>query len=196
MRILNLFAVLAISLFIASCGGGHQDRRDATSVGEAGWIFEGWACAPNAVKAQQGLTPAQYCQAVDEKEHTYLYLKFSAVASENSIRSGRLASMMATCRDAALTQVKGDGISKLIGDYLEQASGVQDGQSTGVAILRESKGLIKGVGLVDCCAIDDKTAKCVKPGEPENWEQCLCVGYMNFPGGQKALETLAEKVSN
>ena len=190
-KFLVLIVGISLALMVVSCGGDNS-RRDATTVGKDGWIFEGWACAPDA-SANPGQSPAQYCKKVDKKQHEYLYVKFSAAASDKAIRSGRLTQMMSTCRDAALTQVKGDGLSKLIGDYLEQASGVSDGQSTGVAILRQSQGLIKGAGVYDCCAVDGKTGKCVKEGEDENWEQCMCVGYMRIPGGQKGLETMAEK---
>lgn len=177
---------------VTYCGSKNEARRDATTVGKEGWVFEGWACAPDAAKAKQGLSPAEYCTDKDPKD--YLYMKFSAAASEKAIASGRLAQMMSTCRDAALTQIKGDGLSKIIGDYLEQASGVQDGQSTGVAIVRQSKGLIKGVGIYDCCAIDNETGRCVEEGKKEDWSQCMCVGYMKFPGGQKAFETMAQQV--
>ncbi len=187
----TLLFMVILTLF-AYCSSKNEARRDATTVGREGWVFEGWACAPDAAKAKQGLSPAQYCSDKDPKE--YLYMKFSAAASEKAIASGRIAQMMATCRDAALTQIKGDGLSKIIGDYLEQASGVQDGQSTGVAIVRQSKGLIKGVGLYDCCAIDNDTGKCVEEGKKEDWSQCMCVGYMKFTGGQKAFESMAQSL--
>ncbi|MCS7204276.1 MAG: lipoprotein LipL21 [Leptospiraceae bacterium] len=188
-----IFFVAIGSVLLTYCGSKHEVKRDATTVGKEGWVFEGWACAPDATKAKEGLSPAKYCKEGEPKE--YLYMKFSAAASEKAIRSGRIAQMMATCRDAALTQIKGDGLSKIIGDYLEQASGVQDGQSTGIAIVRQSKGIIQGVGLYDCCAIDNDTGTCVEPGEKEDWSQCLCVGYLRFPGGQKAFESLARQVS-
>jgi hypothetical protein len=179
---------------LAFCGGGGDSRRDATTVGENGWIFEGWACAPDAAAGQRGESPGQYCKGKKKEQMDYLYLKYPAAASDKAIKSGRLAQMMSTCRDAALTQIKGDGLSKIIGDYLEQASGVADGQSTGVAIVRQSAGKISGTGIYDCCAVDNNTGKCVKKGEKENWEQCICVGYMRFKGGQDALEAMASEV--
>lgn len=190
MKKILFLGIIAVSLTLVQCGGGDS-RRDATTVGERGWVFEGWACAPDAAKAKLGQSPAEYCTS--EKPADYLYMKFSAAASDKAIQSGRLAQMMSTCRDAALTQIKGDGLSKVIGDYLEQASGVSDGQSTGVAIVRQSKGKISGMGVYDCCAIDNDTGACVKTGEKENWEQCMCVGYMKFPGGQRAFESKASE---
>ncbi|MBI3396347.1 MAG: lipoprotein LipL21 [Spirochaetia bacterium] len=197
MKKVALIAGLVVASAIIACGDSDkQVRRDATSVGEVGWVFEGWACAPDTAAAKRGESPASYCK--DPNAYDHLYLKFSAAASEKAIASGRIAMMQSTCRDAALTQIKGDGISKIIGDFLEQASGVADGQSTGVAIVRQSKGLIKGVGLYDCCSLNPKSGRCADPGkgDPETWEQCQCVGYMKFPGGKKAFETQAQQAQS
>ncbi len=190
---LIIFPLMFIIASLSFCSSKNEARRDATTVGKEGWVFEGWACAPDAAEAKKGKSPAEYC--TPDKPKDYLYMKFSAAASQKAIDSGRLAQMMSTCRDAALTQIKGDGLSKIIGDYLEQASGVQDGQSTGVAIVRQSKGKIQGVGIYDCCAINNDTGRCVEEGQKEDWSQCMCVGYMKFPGGQKAFETMAKEAS-
>lgn len=192
MKKILILSVIALSIGLAGCGGSNE-RRDATTVGQAGWIFEGWACAPRADRALLGESPAQYCQNVKQKD--YLYMKFSAAASQRAIDSGRTAMMMSTCRDAALTQIKGDGLSKIIGDFLEQASGVSDGQSTGVAIVRQSKGLIRGVGIYDCCAMNNDNGECIEKGKETAgvWAQCMCVGYLKYPGGQKGFESAAEQ---
>lgn len=186
-----LFTAILFGLVAVQCGGGNESRRDATTVGEKGWVFEGWACAPPA--SSKGISPAEYCKGKKEKDMDYLYMKFSAVASERAIKSGRMAAMMSTCRKAAKDQVSADGLAKIIGEYLETASGVADGQSTGSAIVAQSRGKIRGVGLYDCCAMDPRTAECMAPGK-ENWEQCLCVGYMRYPGGRDAFEAMAEEV--
>lgn len=190
----KVFLTLAsIALIVSSCGGKDM-RRDATSVGEQGWVFEGWACAPDTAAAKRGESPADYCKG-DSSKFDYLYMKFSAVASEKAIKSGRIAQMQATCRQAAKDQIAGDGLSKVIGDYLEKASGVSDGQSTGQVIVSQTQGNIKGIGVYDCCSLDGNTGLCAKKGEPETWEQCQCVGYMKFPGGQKAFESAAREAS-
>lgn len=188
-----LLVLSAVALIAANCGGGDA-RRDATSVGEAGWVFEGWACAPDTAAAKRGESPADYCKG-DTSKFDYLYMKFSAVASEKAIKSGRIASMQSTCRQAAKDQISGDALSKVIGDYIEKASGVSDGQSTGQVIVSQTQGLIKGIGVYDCCSLDNDTGLCVKKGEPETWEQCQCVGFMKFPGGQKAFESAAREAS-
>ncbi|MCB1164985.1 MAG: lipoprotein LipL21 [Leptospiraceae bacterium] len=182
-------AILAV-LAISYCSYGDA-RRDATTVGSDGWVFEGWACAPDAAKALEGLSPAQYCTDDDNKD--YLYLKFSARASNQAIQNGSIAMKQTTCRRAARDLVAGDGLSKIIGDYLEQASGVADGQSTGYAIVTQSRGKIKGIGLYDCCSLDSRSGTCVEAGGNETWEDCQCVGYLKFPGGQRAFEAAAEE---
>ena len=193
-KVLFITCVIA-ALMIVQCGGGDPARRDATTVGKMGWVFEGWACAPDSAAALKGLSPAHYCQGKDEADLDYLYMKFSAAASDKAINSGRIAQMMATCREAARLQVAGDGLAKLIGEHLEKASGVSDGQSTGVAIVSQTKGIMKGVGIYDCCAIDNDTGRCVEEGKKEDWSQCMCVGYMRYPGGKKSFETMAKKAA-
>jgi hypothetical protein len=182
---------LLVLLAAVSCGSGDS-RRDATTVGSEGWVFEGWACAPDASKALQGLSPANYCGDDDNKD--YLYLKFSARASERAIRAGSIAMKQTTCRRAARDLVAGDGLSKVLGDYLEQASGVSDGQSTGQAIIAQSQGRVSGIGLYDCCSLNAE-GRCAKEGEPETWEDCQCVGYFKYPGGQRAFEAVVKETT-
>ena len=192
--ILGLVGVLALfSVLYCPSGNADPDKRNATSVGKLGWVFEGWACAPDSSKAMQGLSPAQYCN--DDSQKDYLYMKFSAAAEQGSIDSGMISKMMATCREAARLQVAGDGMVKIIGEYIEKAAGVSNGQSTGVAIVSQARGQVRGVGLYDCCAMDNDTGACVKPDLKQNWAQCICVGYMKYPGGQKAMVTKAKELA-
>ena len=165
-----------------------QVRRDATTVGAEGWVFEGWACAPDSAKARLGQSPSDYCK--DDRKKDYLYLKFTARASDRAIQASSFAMKQSTCRRAARDLVAGDGLSKVLGDYLEQASGVQDGQSTGQTIVTQTRGKISGIGLYDCCSLSQKTGRCADPrkDEAETWEECQCVGYFRYPGGKKAFE--------
>ena len=192
MRYLVFITIIASSALLLACPG-NDARRDATTVGADGWIFEGWACAPDTSEALKGNSPAEYCDDVDEDNKDYLYMKFVARASARAIRENSIAMKQSTCRDAALTQVKGDGLSKIVGDYLEQASGVSDGQSTGVAIIRQSQGKIRGIGLYDCCSLNPSTGRCAESGDPETWEECQCVGYLRYPGGRDAFKADAQE---
>ena len=189
MKNLFLISLLITSFLILHCNKElSQVRRDATTVGAEGWVFEGWACAPDSAKARLGQSPSDYCK--NDRKKDYLYLKFTARASDRAIQVGSYAMKQSTCRRAARDLVAGDGLSKVLGDYLEQASGVQDGQSTGQTIVTQTRGVISGIGLYDCCSINQKTGRCADPrrNEPETWEDCQCVGYFRYPGGKKAFE--------
>ena len=194
-RFFILFASTA-AFFMWYCSSSvPQIRRDATTVAAEGWVFEGWACAPDSAKARQGLSPADYCKK--ERKKDYLYLKFTARASDRSIQAGSIAMKQSTCRRAARDLTASDGLSKVLGDYLEQASGVQDGQSTGQTIVTQTRGIISGIGLYDCCSINPATGRCADPrrDEPETWEECQCVGYFRYPGGKKAFEAKVKEVA-
>ncbi|MCB1327271.1 MAG: lipoprotein LipL21, partial [Leptospiraceae bacterium] len=187
MKKLILLATAAIlGLTIAGCSG-YEDRRDATTVGTEGWVYEGWSCAPNQDAALRGLSPAQYCADAEPEERQYLYMIQVAAASDRAIRSGRLTQMQSTCKQAAKDQVLADALTKFLGTYLEQAAGVSDGQSTGQAIIQQNRGRVgAGIGIYDCCAVDPEMGTCAEADGPQNWEQCKCVGYMRWPGGQEA----------
>lgn len=194
-KVITLVTLIGISVFMVNCGSSGDRRNDATTVGENAWYFEGWACAPMASKKDKE-SPAEYCEGRSEKDLDYLYMKMSAAASDNAIKSGRITQKRATCVQAAEDQVKGNGLSKIIGDYIESTSGVADGQSTGFAIVRETQGRIKGVGIYNCCSVNAETGRCVEKDAAEEWEQCMCVGYIRFPGGQKGFQTMAEKAQS
>ncbi len=183
--------ILAAVMLTTQCGGGDDGRRDATTVGKNGWIFEGWACAPDAAMALKGQSPAHYCKG---KKAEYLYMKFSSRASDKAIRLNSPGMKQSTCREASRLQVAADGLAKILGEQLEKASGVSDGQSTGVAIISQTKGIMNGVGVYDCCAVNVETGRCAEIGEKEDWKECQCVGYMKFPGGKKGLETKAKRI--
>lgn len=190
MKKLILIVSMALTLAAVSCGGGDDSRRNATSVGSDGWVFEGWACAPDTAKALKGLSPADYC--TDQTQNDYLYMKFSARASDKAIQAGSQAMMQTTCREAARLLVAGDGLAKIVGEQVEKASGVSDGQSTGVAIVAQVRGQVGGIGTYNCCALDKATGRCIPASaERENWEECQCVGFMKFPGGQQKFESFA-----
>ncbi len=177
-----------------TCRTPSPYRRDATTVSADGWVFEGWACAPDSTQARKGVSPADYCEKSRKKD--YLYLKFTARASEKAIRLDSLAMKQSTCRRAARDQVGADALSKTLGDYLEQNSGVQDGQSTGQNIITKTKGIISGFGLYDCCSLSEKTGRCANPrkNQRETWDECQCVGYLRYPGGKRAFEATVKSV--
>jgi hypothetical protein len=195
MKKWSLIGVIVLSVLAMNCGAKNDGRSDATSTGPNGWVFEGWSCAPNQTKALQGLSPGQYCP--EDGPNDYLYMKFSAAAEQSTIErqdTAAIAMRQSTCRKAAKDQISADGLAKILGEYLEQASGVKNGQSTGQVIIAQNKGLIRGVGVYNCCSLMP-SGSCAERGETETWEACQCVGYLKYPGGQKAFEAAAEKAS-
>ncbi len=185
-----VMTLVLVGLLAAACKPDPGVRGPFT-VGPNGWIFEGWACAPDAALGLKGLSPAQYCEG---KKKEYLYVKFSARASDKAIRANSPGMKQSTCREASRLQVAADGLAKIIGEEVRRASGTSDGQSTGVAIIAQTKGIMNGVGIYDCCAVDADTGLCTKLGKKEDWKECQCVGYMKFPGGQKGLVTTAKRI--
>jgi len=193
MKLKHIVALL-IALFAVSCGVNR--RWDATSVGDRGWVFEGWACAPNQAEALKGKSPAEYCDTDDIKKNDYLYMKFTAAAKQSVVDEGRIAKIQASCREAAKVQVQGDGLQKIVGAFIEGTSGVEDGESTGSVIMKQYRGTISGIGIYNCCPLDKNTGECMKPGTQGYalaWSECQCVGYLKFPGGQKAFQAAAER---
>ena len=193
-----IMAVLATFALSACSGGGTNSRRDATTTGEFGWIFEGWACQPDAV-AGKGNPPSVYCNWDENKEkpRDYLYIKVAGAPSKAALKENNIAMKLATCRQASKDQVDADGLAKVLGSILSKTSGVVDGRSTGFAIMSKVKGRISGTGIYDCCSIDNKTGACADPtkGEPEKWESCMCVGYIKYPGGKAAFESKATELA-
>lgn len=174
-------------VFAAYCGGGaiQDSRRDATAVRANGEILEGWSCSPTSGR------PFQNCP--DGIRPEYLYLTFDARGS----RTMAEPNAEAACRKAARRQLAGYAFAKIMAQYVESTSGVSDGESTAHAILNRGGGTIRESGIYECCSLNQRTGRCSKSNESETatWEECLCVGFMRFPGGQQAFEKLAEEVS-
>lgn len=187
-----LIIVVITTVLLAGCGDAPrriapgEERHDA-------WVFEGWACAPDSSKALQGQSLAEYCKGSEKKD--YLYMKFSAAASQKFVDSGDQKQMMTTCREAARLQISVDGLARLIGELEENGDGLYQGPPLAI-IVSEMKGKLKQIGIYDCCSIDNDTGACTKPGMKEDWSQCVCVGYMEFPGGQKAFEKLVREAKD
>ena len=195
-RILIYTTLAAITaLGFQQCGGDATGRRDATSTGKFGWIFEGWACKPDAAKAKQGLSPAEYCE--DDAKKDYLYMKFSARASQRAVQRGSVAMMKSTCRRAARDQASAEIYAKLKGEIIENASGVVDGESTGQAIITQLKGKVRGIGVYDCCPLNPETGECDDINNikrEDKWKECDCVATAYLKGGEKSVEAMAEEL--
>lgn len=180
MKTLSLLLLIG---FLITCGSGDY-RKDATSVGEGGWAGEGWGGAPE--QRSDGKTPR------DTLPRDWYYMKYSARASDKSIAKKDQMMMKSTCREAARMQGAADVVRKMVGETLESASGVSDGQSTGQTIVSQASGLIKGVGVYECLSMGPGTLR--TDAMKENWESCECVIYAKYDGGRDALVAKAKSL--
>jgi len=179
---MKTLSLLLIS-FLITCGSGDY-RKDATSVGEGGWAGEGWGGVPE--QRADGKTPR------DTLPRDWYYMKYSARASDKSIAKKDQMMMKSTCREAARMQGAADVVRKMVGETLESASGVSDGQSTGQTIVSQASGLIKGVGVYECLSMGSGTLR--TDAMKENWESCECVIYAKYDGGRDALVAKAKSL--
>lgn len=160
-----------------SCAGVNDGRRDATSVGDGGWAGEGWGGAPE--QRNDGKTPR------DTKPKDWYYSKNRARASEKAINAKSQTMMYSTCKEAARVQGAADVIRKMVGETIEGASGVSDGQSTGQTLVSQLQGNVKGVGVYECKALGAGSDP--RDTSKDNWEECECVIYTKYEGGRDAL---------
>ncbi len=180
-KALILFVLLAV---IVGCSSTNTGQRDATTTGTGGWIFEGWGGPPE--QRADGKTPK------DTSPRDWFYMKYPARASEKAVAKKSQAMMQSTCREAARLQGAMDTVKKMVGESLEGASGVSDGESTGSVIVSQSAGVVKGVGAYDCKATGPGSDP--KDVSKDNWEECQCVIWAKFPGGKDALVTKAKEI--
>jgi len=167
-----VIAIIAATLLIIQCGGGAPGRPAA--VEKNAWVFDGWACAPDAGMPER--SPLDFCKAGQKKE--YLYMKFSAGAAQKAIDSGDPDRMQSSCREDARQQMAGDTFLKILSDFVDKATG--DDDRWAFTIVRTPRGRFKKTGVHNCCAIDSSTGACTKPNKRDDWSQCMCVGYVKL----------------
>ena len=180
---INLLSLVTFLTLLISCGGGDA-RRDVTTTGPDGWIVEGWGGPPE--QRSDGKTPKN----TTPKE--WFYMKFFARASDKAIKQKSPGMMMSTCREAARLQGASDVVKKMVGETLESASGVSDGQSTGLVIVSQSSGIVQGVGVYDCKA--NGPGNVSGDASKENWEECICVIHARYEGGRDAMVGRAKAI--
>ncbi|EPG65372.1 lipoprotein LipL21 [Leptospira wolffii] len=178
--------LIAISIFaiLATYCGTNNAQKDATSVGDGGWSFEGWGGPPE--QRNDGKTPK------DTNPKDYYYMKFSSRASTKAVAKKSPAMMQSTCREASRLQGASDVVKKMVGETVESASGVSDGEATASVIVSQSAGVVKGVGVYECKA--SGAGSDPSDVSKDNWEECQCVIYAKFPGGRDALVAKAQEV--
>lgn len=163
-----LFTMLMVAVY--GCGSSGKEAHD---VGEGGKQFEGWHGPP---------------EDVNKKPFDFYYMKSVGRASQKAMDKRSGAMMQKTCTDAATTTVKGDLIGKLVGESIQGASGVSDGESTGQVVVREFMGTLQGVNVKEC--------KALYPDDPQvpysGWKECECVVFVKIPGGRDAVVAKAQ----
>ena len=185
-KIPSLLAIAGLLASAVSCGIFVKPAPSKNA-----WVFEGPACEPNSKMKQRGLTPAHYCKPEDRRG--YLYMKLKSWPSPESIRRNDLRMKQMTCRESAHLQIAGDGLPKVVMDYVKRNPDVlPDCRGKELTNLPElycvnrSIGYccpMMGIGLYDCCSLNERTGRCAENGEAETWDQCLCIAIKYFWGG-------------
>ena len=179
-----IIAALTLTQLLSCSGSAPTPKLRGMS--RSSWLFEGWACRPDLERTERNRSPVQNCS--DEQKREWLYMKFTVRASEKAIRKNDPDLKQTTCRKAAGFQMSADGLPKILGEFIEKSSGTTD-ISYGVAIVTQTRGLMRHVGLYGCCSLNENSGRCAAPKEPATWTECLCVGYMKYPGGEKSFES-------
>ncbi len=180
----KLTFLLAAAVLVASCASAETGQRDATSVGDGGWAGEGWGGPPEQRADRK--TPR------DTMPRDWYYMKYRARASEKAVARKSQAMMNSTCKEAARVQGAADVIRKMVGETIEGASGVSDGESTGQVLVSQLQGTVKGVGVYECRAMGEGSDR--SDVSKDNWTECECIIYTKYNGGRDALIGAAQSV--
>lgn len=174
----------SLALVLVYCSSINFSQDNATSVGDGGWAMEGWGGPPEHRGDKK--TPR------DTEPKDWYYMKYPARASQKAVARKSRAMMQSTCEEAARLQGAADVVRKMVGETVQSASGVSDGEATASVIVSQSTGLVRGVGKYECKATGNGT----DPNDikTENWEECECVIYAKYKGGKDALVAEAQKV--
>lgn len=158
-------AILALTTY---CGSG----KDFTTAGDGAKKMEGWAGPP---------------EEINKKPYEYFYMKHVAAAKPDTVTQKNGAKMEATCVEAASLQGKANFLRKMVGESLEGASGVADGESTGFVIVSQYSGKVKGLSVADCKPRGEKGKF-----NGSEWGQCECVIWAKVDGGRDAIVASAQ----
>lgn len=159
-------------LFALGCTSGEK----VTEL-PGGKEFEGWAGPPDSPTT---------------KPFDHFYMKHTARASVKAVEKKSGAMMQSTCTEAATLQGKGNLMRKMIGETLQGASGVSDGESTGMVLVSEFSGKIKGVSTKACKGLAQPD-----PQVPySEYKECECIIFTKIEGGKDAIIARAKEVEN
>lgn len=178
---------IALSAALLTYCGANTAQKDATSVGDGGWSFEGWGGPPE--QRNDGKTPR------DTNPKDYYYMKFASRASAKAIAKKNPVMVQSTCRESARLQGTSEVIRKMLGECHNAGFFTCNESNHGITTDCNpfiSASLAKGVGIYEC--------KATGPGSDpndvskDNWEECQCVIYAKFPGGRNALVAKVQEI--
>lgn len=165
----SIVLTIAILTLFTYCG----NSKDFTTSGKGAKKMEGWAGPP---------------ENIELKPYEYFYLKHVAAAKDETVKQKNGAKMEATCVEAATLQGKSNFLRKMVGESIEGASGVADGESTGFVIVSQYTGKVKGMNVRDCKPLAE--AGKFKGSE---WGQCECVIWAKVDGGRDSVIAAAQE---
>lgn len=173
----------------------NRSRDTASHSVAADWIFEGWACAPALQRARKGLGPLTKCNATKIPEH--LYLKVRGKASIKAIASQSRVQKLESCRAQARSILKdSESIVAVLGAYIESTTDSNEdaAKNQARAIVKQRPRLVQGTQIYRCCPAIAGSRNCsAEEGRPTDWQACVCVSSIRFPGGEESFSTaLAE----
>lgn len=172
-RFLTLFSLLSL-LPPAGC------MLFADGPAKPAWSYEGWGCAPDRKRAEQGLGPGTDCKV----QEVFYYPQTGRASS--SARG--LARRQAQCREAARLSAFGSDPVRRLYHFLEKKKIVTTDDRE--YIVTEFSGTIRGAGVYACCPTKSPGGRCQSRSSADPatlWSSCLCLMYFNFPGGQKTV---------
>ncbi|PJZ51145.1 lipoprotein LipL21 [Leptospira saintgironsiae] len=172
--------VTAVSVVLLTYCGANTAIKKTTSVTSGPWSFEGWGGPPE--QRNDGKTPK------DTNPKEYYYTKISSHASIKSIAKKNPVMIQSTCRESARLEGTSDLIKKMYDGF--QPTGWFSSNKSQQELTTDcnptlSASLVQNIKIYEC--------KATGPGSDpndisqDNWEECLCIIYVKFPGGRDAL---------
>jgi len=154
------------------------------------WVFEGWACAPHPSGT---VSIPHRCRNEDIAKMEYLYFKISASPSSLDFKSGNTRRMKAGCMKEAHRRIAREP-GRIICEIISNVDASDPGPCPSEELTRRIRQATQESGVYNCCALDSNTGRCVRPGRPEDWSECMCIVYLRFPGGRKSFGKLVREM--
>ena len=199
MKTATVIFIALSALGISACG---QTKNVGPS--KNAWLYEGWACAPDQRTHAKGLSPADDCK---ELPRDHLYVTFRARPSEKGPHQNSIGYKMSTCRENARLELAVSDMNNVLRQYIRKNPRLHPGcrwqeipefnpcgRRFG-AVINSACCSIRGIGMYECCSINEKTGRCAEQGEAEDWNECLCIAYTKYPGGNKYAESMCRDVT-